>query len=516
MHSVRFSHSRKRVSLTRRVETSRIGTLAWPKHFCWGCAIALGLSQLTGCGRDNSGGDALSAETLERRDVGDQLTDDAKPLPDVAALQNQAEGLSDRALNAEVAGPSTPSGESGTRVSGTTESTAKGLREQALRAFGQGDADLAFELVRKARRLAPEDPEVTFFYAMVLADRHRFEEACKILDQLAEREPSTRLPALGQTAQWMVESAHYDEAESRFRVILDEAPDAPILHHQLGMLLFQLGKRTEAAEHFRFLSRLGELNQEELRALLTVSQPFPLDEESGRMLPLSELARARQRLASGDLEGALEIVESIEEKASAGATLKARLLAEQQSWDSLESLLLETEIGIFDADGWYASGLLAAHQNKDAKATEDFCRALLIDPTDPKVYASLSRSLSRIGKEAEAKEASERAATLEKVRELGAAMTRGEVGDRARIAQLVPLLVQLNRPLEALGWQGIDLIYGADAGQIEEQKAQQAFAALGQHRQQLLSTGQFQVPIRFILGGLEPPATTGEGSEGTP
>lgn len=516
MHAVQGSLARRSDSFNHRVESSRVRFLGWFRLFVGGCAIAFMLFQLTGCGREDSGSDAVSKEVLERQDVGDRLADDEQPIPDVSALQDQL-GVADvAAMDVAAAVSSAEAKESGTRESGTADPTARELREQALKAFGQGDADLAFELVRKARRRAPQDPEVTFFYAMVLADRHRFEEACKILDQLGEREPSTRLPALGQTAQWMVESARYDEAESRFRAILTEAPDAPILHHQLGMLLFQRGKRTEAAEHFRFLSRLGEVNQEELRALLTVSQPFASDEESGRMIPLSDLARARQRLALGDLDEAMEIVESIKEDSSAGATLKARLLAEQQSWESLESLLSETEIGIFDADGWYASGLLAAQQKKDEKAIEDFCRALLIDPTDPKVYESLGRSLSRTGKVAEAKEASERAATLEKVRELGAAMTRGEVGDRARIAQLVPLLVQLNRPLEALGWQSIDLIYGADAGQIDEQRAQQAFAALGQHRQQLLRTGEFQVPLPFILCGLEPPAMPGEALEATP
>ncbi len=104
-------------------------------------------------------------------------------------------------------------------VSGGGRPTVEQLREAALQALGEGQDDTAFQFARQAMSRAPGNPQVVFLFAMVLADRHRYAEAIHILNELSDREPSKRLPALCQTADWFVESGQYAEDEQQFRTI---------------------------------------------------------------------------------------------------------------------------------------------------------------------------------------------------------------------------------------------------------------------------------------------------------
>lgn len=381
--------------------------------------------------------------------------------------------------------------------------TTEQLREAALQALESGQDDLAFELVRQAKRVAPNHPDVVFLYAMVLGDRHRFYEAIKILDQFAAHTPAARLPALGRTAEWMAQAGRYGEAAERYRQILAEVPNAPMVHHHLGQLLLQLGKRTEASLHLQFLAQLGALQQEELRSLLTLSKPFPQDEETNRLEPLNDLARARQEMALNHLDIALELLGSSEVVGDAEASLKARIQARQKNFDSLRQWATSHELLSGDADGWFAAGSLAASTNSHSEAIRCFCRTLLIDQTDAEAYQMLSESLRAVDESAAAKEANKRAELIRQTQEIGAQLTIGKGEDRARIARLIVLLEQLNRPLEVLGWQSVDLVYAVGEASMTGPEAERAFEAIGRKRDQLVRSGRHQMDASFVLCGLD-------------
>ena len=382
------------------------------------------------------------------------------------------------------------------------KATPEQLREAALQALGQGQDDLAFDLVRQVMRV-DDSPQAVFLHALVLGDRYRFHEAIKMLDDLAARAPATRLPALGQTAEWLVLAGECDEAESRYREILKQAPETPMVHRHLAHLLLQMGKRTDAALHLRFLAQLGEISQEELVALLSLSKPLRRDQTSRALDPLNRLARARNQWAIDDPEAALQTLESGGDLNGPESALRARILAVRGEIDSVRSWAQTSAPDANDPDGWFARGLLAAKDGKHDEAIRCFSKTLLIDYTDADAYQHFSESLTAVGNESVATEAAQRADLIRKSQQIGLNLMDEATANRSQIAELLTILQQLNRPLEFFAWQGVNLVHAANEGAISEQQAEAAFLTIGPQREELVKAGRHVPDAGFILCGLD-------------
>lgn len=385
------------------------------------------------------------------------------------------------------------------------QSSVGQLRESALQALGKGQDDLAFQLVRQAMRLEPENPQVIFLFAMVLGDRHRYAEAIQMLQELSSREPTTRLPVLGQTAEWMVESGRYEDAEQQFRSILMEVPDALMVHHRLGQLLLQTGRRTEAALHFDYLAQFGELDHEELRTLLVRSQTFPGDNGVTRFDPLNNLAMCRQEVADGKASEVMAlIVAAGEDSSDAEVALLNRLRAEDGSFDGVQQWIGTLDMSSAGPDAWYARGCAALDRVSLAEAVACFCQTLLLDQTDVDAYKMLSRALKEQGESEIAKAVAARAALVEETRNLGVGLVGDKAKDRERITQLAQALMKLKRPMEAFGWQTIGLVHAVEAAAITDTQAQATFESIGRQRNQIVKSGQHRPDPAFVLCGLPP------------
>jgi tetratricopeptide (TPR) repeat protein len=423
---------------------------------------------------------------------------------DATATQNEWGGEPGEKPRDKAAGAGTTSklGAQAT-VPSRDERSVDQLREAALQALGAGQENLAFECARQAMRIEPENPQVVFLFAMVLGDRHRYAEAIQLLQDLSQREPKTRLPALGQTAEWMVESGRYDEAESQFRSVLQEVPDALMVHHRLGQLLLQTGRRTEAALHFDFLSQFGDLDHEELRSLLIRTQAFPGDDGVTRFDPLDNLAMCRQELADGNSDQVVKVIVAAgDDNSAAEQALLVRLLAEQQKFDDVRKWIAKLEMTKAGADGWYAKGCLALNEAEFKVAVACFSQTLLLDQTDVDAYRMLSRALERSGETEIAKAVAARAVLVEETRSLGSKLIGDQAKDLELIQQLAQSLMKLNRPMEAFGWQTIGLVHAVEAAAITEAQAQTTFEAIGRQREQLVKSGQHRINPDFVLCGL--------------
>lgn len=378
------------------------------------------------------------------------------------------------------------------------------LRSEIRRMLGQGQDQRALQLVRKLMRVSADHPESVFLHALVLGKRQRYHEAVRILDQLAEESPETRLPALGQTAQWLVDAGQFDEAESRYRALLNAVPDASLAHRFLAQLLIQTGKRTQAATHLSFLGRQGQLNQEELRLLLAISTPLKQETLSPRTKPLTRLANARSEIASGDFETAISLLESdTAETDPQIEALRARVNATREQFDQVESWASTREVFDGDADGWFAMGCLAASQEEHAQSIEYFCRALLIDQTDAEAYEGLSRSAKAIDKPDVADEASRRATLIRQTQVIGEELSNDIGQNRKLISKLIPLLQNLSRPIEVLGWKNVDLVFAATEGTMTDSQAEKAFAEIAHQREQMIIAGLVTTDRSFVLCGLK-------------
>lgn len=165
------------------------------------------------------------------------------------------------------------------------------------------------------------------------------------------------LRALGQTAEWLVLTGDFDEATARYRFVLEDAPSSPMVHHHLGRLLMQVGKRAAGAAHFQYLAQFGELDQVELRSLLAISTPLPQVATSGRLEPLTRLARARREMALNRLVSAIEIIEFGAKLSDAEECFRARIHAVQEDFEAVQRWASSREPSASESDGWFALGV---------------------------------------------------------------------------------------------------------------------------------------------------------------
>lgn len=472
---------------------------------CLLAALAACLTITIGCRRQD---DEVSSSVPPGREMKPARRGDTDPDDSASGLLQETQavaGAANGAVRGSVAGESAQGPGQQSRAAGKNEPSVGQLREAALKALGEGQDDLAFQFVRQAIRMEPDNPQVVFLFAMVLADRHRYAEAIQMLQELSVREPTTRLPVLGQTAEWMVESGRYDEAEQQFRSILQEVPDALMVHHRLGQLLLQTGRRTEAALHFDYLAQFGELDHEELRALLIRSRAFPGDDRMTRFDPLNNLAMCRQEIADGKAEEVVNVMDAAgEANSDAEVELLNRLRAQQGDFDRVQDWIETLDMKTAGPDAWFARGCLALKRASDDEAVACFCQTLLLDQTDADAYRMLSRALEEKGDVEKAKDVAARAGLVDETHRIGAKLVGDEAKDRDLIAQLVESLKKLKRPMEAFGWQTIGLVHAVEARAITETQAQSTFELIGRQRNQVVNTGSYRPDPAFVLCGLGP------------
>ncbi len=162
--------------------------------------------------------------------------------------------------------PSEPSPGSSTATDTTSQPPpeptpldAAQLHFAGMKALQEGQVDEAYDYARQAMRTNSEDPPIVFLMATVLAERHRFPEAIEMLEEVAATVPEARLPAMGQTADWLVRFGQWEKAESRYGEILEQMPDAAMVHRELARLKLRQGRRIEASEHLNRLCHLGDV-----------------------------------------------------------------------------------------------------------------------------------------------------------------------------------------------------------------------------------------------------------------
>ncbi|MEO1616024.1 MAG: tetratricopeptide repeat protein, partial [Planctomycetota bacterium] len=326
--------------------------------------------------------------------------------PDATKSRRSSDDSSTEPSNDER--PPTPSIEDPSAASEAEESSLKTLTvpqllAETMRALQTDDQSTAYRLSREAMYRASDDPQTRFTYGLVLGSRKRFPEAIQLLDQVGEEMPQAKLPALGQTAEWMVQFGRYDEAYERFQAVLKAVPSAAIAHESLAQLLIRQGRRLEAREHMEFLCQSGQADEFLLRSMLCYLRPFAGDAKNQLVDPIGPLGGARNKIANDEWKQAEELLREsqTETLAAPQRALLRRCVAAQwvDASGPRTGTFSEQDAPPSHADGWFADGIWLFGNGEFEKARDRFVRCVLLDPTDAAAYALLAGCLKEIGDE---------------------------------------------------------------------------------------------------------------------
>ena len=302
------------------------------------------------------------------------------------------------------------------------------------------------------------DPDAHFLFAKIQAARGDLASAVETLDQPVITESKAALPALGQSAEWLIELNRPLEAEKRFRKILQLVPEAQFVHRALAKLLLRSGRAPVAVESLRSLCRAGNMTQNELASLIAVSDAIdvPL---LGAVAEARQLATARKYFESSQL------LESVIDAPSTPPDVQAlylRVLAESQQEEKLKSRLASQGKSLRGySEFWTAFGISALNNNDAETAIGSFLESLRIDPSDTRSIQRLRQAL-KMAERTEWDEALSQAYRVRhnailKSNEIAAATAFPSDDTPLRSAKLMDeladLLDQSSRPLEAVLWR---------------------------------------------------------------
>ncbi len=377
--------------------------------------------------------------------------------------------------------------------------------ELASAALSKGDSDTAYVHARNAVRADPNDPQVLFVMARVLGDRHRYPEAIRILDRVAQQDPAATFPALGQSAQWLVLSGDWTEAERRYRLILREVPDAMIVQRELASLLIRQGRRYEAASFLRSLCRQGDLSDSNLRSMLRLSLAFGGDSRSKQLEPIGRLGVARNFASQGLWSKALETLRGPKlhhlELPELELEFEAVALAMLDKQDKLAECV-EQRITTHGPDAWFARGVYEYSVNHHDAAARCFAEVILQDPTNLEAYQRLAVTVHGRLDDEVSQSLRERIQWIEATHVYGAQLAVEGTKGFKHLDDLADVLVKLRRTDESIAWQAIKAAYSSS---LSESERREIMAEINRERIRMQNTVDAVNDVddqRYLLAGL--------------
>ena len=390
-----------------------------------------------------------------------------------------------------------------------TNSDPEKLQENAIIALDSGDVGEAFELVRDLKRLDGKNPQTIFLMARVLAEKHRFRQAVKMLDELAIEFPDAKLPVLGQTAEWLVFQGDWQAAESRYLTLISLVDETSLVDRLLSRLLMREGRRVEAKVLLRRLCRAGNVEEMDLRSLLSLACPLPGDAVTDAFEPIGLEGTVRHAISKGEVAAAGEMLQRALDETPASVTsaeyaLRGRLLVLLEQFDRLPEWIKSAPDGSEEySDYWFAIGVDQLQRSDFSAAVDSLGRAVIRDETDSRAYRVLGDALLGLGKPEQAQVATERAGLIEQTVSLGDQMASNQQRDVGQISVLIDLLERLQRPLEALGWRGIQVAYGRANSMLDDAQARDVLKMINQNRIAQLEKSDPAAKRLFVICGID-------------
>ena len=351
---------------------------------------------------------------------------------------------------------------------------------RAVELAKNGDLESASDVLQRILLSDPTNVEALFRLARIRYQTGDLATAIELLDSIPAEDANAGLPALGQSADWCLEAERYQEAEERYRRVLERVPDAVVAHRQLAFLLNRQGRRHEAVPHLQALCRLGDIRQDELHALLVIGHAIfedpnqPTTSAGDRHYwPIGKVAEARMLYTANQYSDALLVLDEVVRKDSVLASTMAfyGLLAIESQDDARFKWWLsrcDGEVKEY-SEYWSAIGASLVSERKFDEAIHALLKAIDLDPTDLSSMRRLNQTLQAIQRDEEAERWVDRYAT-----QRNATLASNSIGESAEVdpqdfQTVAENLESLGRPLEAVTWK----LFGAFYTQENEQTLQE-------------------------------------------
>lgn len=341
---------------------------------------------------------------------------------------------------------------------------------QSEKMIEQGRFDRAAAELRSLLVVDPTDVEVVFRLASLTAQQGDLAGGIELLDSIPVDHPEAGFPALGQSADWSMQLKRYEDAERRYRKVLELFPQSPVAHRKLAYLLNCQGRRHEAATHIYELCKQGNVRQDELHALNHLSHAMyddpsdqPASEGEVKYWPIGPAAEARRLFTAEEYQAAAE---QLDEAVTAGdqpaavVALFGRAAAEAQDQQRFDRWLAMIDSSVEEhAEYWSAIGLHLITENRHAEAARALLEAIDRDPTDYRSIGRLRSALETLGRNEEASRWDDRAMQLQRLYTQNNRVADAPSPNIESFNQLADMLDDLDRPLEAVLWRSIGGYY---------------------------------------------------------
>ncbi|MGI9470841.1 MAG: FG-GAP-like repeat-containing protein [Rubripirellula sp.] len=228
-------------------------------------------------------------------------------------------------------------------------------------------------------------------------------------------------------------------------------------HRKAWSLLSRVGRRQEASRQVDALCRAGVANQGELLSIARRNDSFPLTLPPGiepEDLFEPGLGMARWHFTNHDFDQALEELSSPAASSLDSPEVDAlygRLLAETQTLERIPAWHAKCNPKAREfSDYWMALGTYFFDRNQHEAAAGAFLKASIIDHSDNSCAHRLARVFEALGESEKGEQFRHRAALIYQIEYV--AKESPAPGEASQSDGVPPLLIELGRPFEAIGW----------------------------------------------------------------
>ncbi|MEO1526030.1 MAG: FG-GAP-like repeat-containing protein [Planctomycetota bacterium] len=350
----------------------------------------------------------------------------------------------------------------------------------------------------------PEDYEVLFRLANLVASRGDYNAGIELLASVPPDDPQAGLAALGTTADWCVEAERYEDAIAAYEEILQVNAGVSLARRKLAYLHNRLGRRHEAVKRIRELCLLSDIMQDELHGLIVESdamydepgsQPAP---GSRPYWPIGDSGTARQLSTLKQYREAAKLVEPSVLAGNAAPAVTAfygRMIVESQQMEKLSAWSSRVDDSVKQyPDFWAALGTYYVFEAEYKDAIPALAQALRLDSTDLPTIRRLYQSLQSVGRDDDAQVWIDRYNVMTSIIDANNRIANGR-NDPALFQKLADNLAKLGRNAESVYWR---LVAASKTGdQAAMQQLQEEIKAIVAERKAFPKVDQLWCGMTF-------------------